>query len=146
MVVGDGTQRGALQALIANHRSQVTHLPYCADAVRLAKLYRAADLFVHPGIQETFGLVALEAQACGTPVIGISGSYMDRIIHNDLTLWARQNTATALAVAIVEASANRAHHDSVALHNRIAERYSWSGVFRQQFELYREVIAHYRRP
>ncbi|MEO8350996.1 MAG: glycosyltransferase, partial [Chthoniobacteraceae bacterium] len=113
---------------------------------RLAQFYRAANLFVHPGVQETFGLVALEAQACGKSVIGISGSYMDRIIHNDLTLWARQNSATALAAAITEASAIRAHHDPWALHNRIAERYSWFQVFRQQFELYREVIAHYRRP
>jgi len=38
--------------------------------------YRAADLFVHPGVQETFGLAALECQACGTPVVGIRGSYM----------------------------------------------------------------------
>ena len=74
-------------------RSAITHLPYCADPQRLAALYRAADLFVHPGVQETFGLVALEAQACGTPVIGIRGSYMDRIIHSDQTLWARENSA-----------------------------------------------------
>lgn len=33
-----------------------------------------------PDVQETFGLVTLESQACGTPVIGIRGSYMDRII------------------------------------------------------------------
>ena len=71
---------------------------------RLAALYRAADLFVHPGVQETFGLVTLEAQACGTPVIGIRGSYMDRIIHSDQTLWARENSAAALAAAIEETS------------------------------------------
>ena len=77
---------------------------YCAEPRRLAALYRAADLFVHPGVQETFGLVTLEAQACGTPVIGIRGSYMDRIIHSDQALWARENSAEALAAAIEETS------------------------------------------
>ena len=57
---------------------------------------------MHPGVQETFGLVTLEAQACGTPVVGIRGSYMDRIIHSDQTLWARRKHAAALAAAIVE--------------------------------------------
>src|SRR5207302_560032 len=92
LVVGDGTQRADLEKLRAEtsnpsalnaQPSPLTWLPYCGDSVRLAQLYRAADLFVHPGVQETFGLVALEAQACGTPVIGIRGSYMDRIIHSD---------------------------------------------------------------
>ena len=58
----------------------VTWMRYCTDSFDLARYYRAADLFVHPGTQETFGLVALESQACGTPVVGIRGSYMDRII------------------------------------------------------------------
>ena len=90
-VVGDGLQRAALRAL-QRATEAVTWLDYCAEAPRLAALYRAADLFVHPGVQETFGLVTLEAQACGTPVIGIRGSYMDRIIHSDQALWARENS------------------------------------------------------
>lgn len=35
----------------------------------LARWYRAADLVVVPSVHESFGLVALEAQACGTPVV-----------------------------------------------------------------------------
>ncbi len=35
----------------------------------LAQWYRAADLVVVPSYSESFGLVALEAQACGTPVV-----------------------------------------------------------------------------
>ena len=35
----------------------------------LAQWYRAADLIVVPSYSESFGLVALEAQACGTPVV-----------------------------------------------------------------------------
>jgi D-inositol-3-phosphate glycosyltransferase len=42
---------------------------------RLATIYRAADLVLMPSWSESFGLVALEAQACGTPVVaaGVGG-------------------------------------------------------------------------
>jgi alpha-1,6-mannosyltransferase len=141
MVVGDGTQRPELRSLIADHRSEITHLPYCAEPGRLAALYRAADLFVHPGVQETFGLVALEAQACGTPVIGIRGSYMDRIIQNSQTMWAGENSPHALAAAIAQ---NHAPADAAELHRRIAALYSWREVFTRLFDLYHDVLHNYR--
>jgi alpha-1,6-mannosyltransferase len=143
-VVGDGLQRRELQSLTTLHPSEVTHLSYCAEAPRLAALYRAADLFVHPGVQETFGLVTLEAQACGTPVIGIRGSYMDRIIHSDQTLWARENSVAALAGAIEETSRQPLKADADRLHRRVAAHYSWEHVFTRMFAIYREVIAGYR--
>ena len=40
-----------------------------SDARELADYYRAADLTVVPSYTESFGLVALESQACGTPVV-----------------------------------------------------------------------------
>jgi len=39
------------------------------DQTRLADWYRAADVAVVPSYSESFGLVAIEAQACGTPVV-----------------------------------------------------------------------------
>jgi D-inositol-3-phosphate glycosyltransferase len=42
------------------------------DQDRLADWYRAADLCVVPSYSESFGLVAIEAQACGTPVVAAS--------------------------------------------------------------------------
>ena len=106
-------------------------------------LDRAADLFVHPGVQETFGLVALEAQACGTPVIGIHGSYLDRIIHSDQTLWARENSAAALATAIEEMSREDLSKTGARASRRVAAQYSWGQVFTRMFDLYREVIHNY---
>ena len=44
-------------------------LPRTNTPQELAEAYTAADVFVHPGVEETFGLVVAEAGACGTPVI-----------------------------------------------------------------------------
>ena len=128
LVVGDGLQRTGLEQLRRETRS-VTWLPYCPESLQLARLYRAADLFVHPGVQETFGLVTIEAQACGTPVVGIRGSYMDRLIQSDQAFWARDNSPEALAAAIVETARESLPPDRHALHDRIASRYSWSQIF-----------------
>ena len=145
-VVGDGLQRSEIESTSRDSRSIITWLPYCAEPARLAALYRAADFFVHPGVQETFGLVTLEAQACGTRVIGIRGSYMDRIVHSDQTAWAEANTPRALAESILATAESGSLHDPEQLHARIAAQYAWCEVFARLFDVYREVIHNYRRP
>jgi alpha-1,6-mannosyltransferase len=144
LVIGDGPQRKELRQL-ERRIGSVSWIQYCTDSADLARYYRAADLFVHPGVQETFGLVALESQACGTPVMGIHGSYMDQIICHDQESWAREHTAGALASAIEGASAKKlsALGDSAA--RAAQDLYSWPRVFEELFCIYREVCANYRR-
>ena len=144
LVVGDGQQRRLVKALVKKTQA-VTWQPYCSDRAELARLYRAADLFVHPGVQETFGLVTLESQACGTPVVGIRGSYMDRIVYSDLGFWAANNTPESLSRAIEEMS--RQDLRAVGLRGSaiVAERYNWRRVFDRLFGIYREVIAGFDR-
>jgi len=138
LTVGDGLQRDAVQELQAT-TDALTWLPYCGDSSKLAQFYRAADIFVHPGVQETFGLVTLEAQACGTPVVGIRGSYMDRIIHSDQSCWADENSPGALAQAIVETSAQNLKKIGASASKKVLGLYSWQHVFDRLFSIYREV-------
>lgn len=141
-VVGDGMLRGALHRL-RDETGAVSWTPYCPGAAELADIYRAADLFVHPGVKETFGLVTLESQACGTPVVGISGSYMDAINFSGLHNWSAADDAGELAEAI----RNAALADPAAAGLRAAEsvsaKYDWKAVFARLFAVYREVIASY---
>ena len=63
VVVGDGPQRGALQG-----RYPSVHFAGWRHGEELAHAYRGADVMVFPSRTDTFGLVLLEAMACGTPV------------------------------------------------------------------------------
>jgi alpha-1,6-mannosyltransferase len=144
LVIGDGGQRDQLQKLQLQTKA-VTWIPYSTDSAELARFYRAADLFVHPGIQETFGLVALESQACGTPVVGIGGSYMDRIILHDQAFWAQGNTPAALAAAIEQFSGQDLARLGATAARTAAEAHAWPRVFARLFCIYREVCANYRR-
>ncbi len=119
--------------------------PYCACPADLARYYRAADLFVHPSVQETFGLVALESQACGTPVVGIRGSYMDKIICHDQESWARENSAEALADAITHSAAKKLSRVGRKAAETASSLYSWLRVFEELFCIYREVRANYHQ-
>lgn len=67
--------------LVGLSKRQIRRLP--ADVIglprtdgfgELAKIYTAADVFVHPGIEETFGMTVLEATSCGVPVVVRKGS------------------------------------------------------------------------
>jgi alpha-1,6-mannosyltransferase len=144
LIIGDGPQRQRVQKLRQRMRN-ISWISYCTDSADLARYYRSADLFVHPGVQETFGLVALESQACGTPVVGIRGSYMDRIICHDQGSWARENTAEALAGAIESSSAKRLATLGMSAAQTAENLYSWPRVFEELFCIYREVRSKYRR-
>ncbi len=144
LVIGDGPQRKRLETL-RRHIGNVSWIPYCTESGDLARYYRAADLFVHPSVQETFGLVALESQACGTPVVGIRGSYMDKVICHDQHLWARVNSGEALADAIEAASTTKLAALSESAACAAEKLYSWPRVFDELFCIYRKVRSNYRR-
>jgi alpha-1,6-mannosyltransferase len=134
-VVGDGPERRHL-ARLREGKPDIHWLPYQGDGQQLARLYRAADLFVHPGVQETFGLVALESQASGTPVVGIRGSYMDRIIFTDQNHWAAENSPAALAEAIRAMARRDLKREGQEAAARVHRSYGWDRVFRRLFDVY----------
>lgn len=144
LCVGDGTLRPALLRT-RDATGAVTWMQYCQDPARLAAIYRLADLFVHPGIQETFGLVTLESQASGTPVVGIRGSYMDRIIFSNQSQWAEENSAASLADAIEAKFGQDLVHIGLQASEAARSRYSWKSVFGRLFAIYEDVIANYSR-
>jgi len=70
LIVGDGHRKGEIEALAFSlgMAGRVIMRPY-ASREALVTLYRAADVVAVPSRRESLGLVALEAQAVGTPVV-----------------------------------------------------------------------------
>jgi alpha-1,6-mannosyltransferase len=142
LVIGDGPDRSRLRKL-QTRLPNISWIRYCAEPRDLARYYRAADLFVHPGVQETFGLVALESQACGTPVVGIRGSAMDDLIFHEQKGWARENNPEALADAIERFSGKDLSLLGRQAAPKAARLHAWPRVFERLFCIYREVCANY---
>jgi alpha-1,6-mannosyltransferase len=78
VVAGAGPLRPRLEA--AARDLPVEWLGFVADRDRLADLLAAADVVLAPGPIETFGLAALEALACGTPVVADSRSALPGVL------------------------------------------------------------------
>ncbi len=146
-LVGDGELDDWVH-LEANRRPNLTWLPYCESADRLADLYCAADLFVHAGRWETFGIVSLEAQACGTPVLAVRGGGLEESLSCEPTpLLAAAGTPEALAAAI-ESALRRSPvspAERLARHRALAGRFSIDRTFERIFALYGRLIDQNRR-
>jgi D-inositol-3-phosphate glycosyltransferase len=118
--------------------------PQTGDA--LADLYRAADLVAVPSYNESFGLVALEAQACGTPVVaaavgglvtavrdGVSGVLLDSHQPDD---WAR------VLGGLLASPRRRARLAIGAVGH--ARNFSWDRTASGLLAVYREAVAEHR--
>ena len=68
LMVGDGPQRGPAQQ-VAEEEGVADRVIFLGKQQSVAELLSCADLFLLPSEQEAFGLVALEAMACGVPVV-----------------------------------------------------------------------------
>jgi len=75
-------------------------LPFQPDAVALTRALASADIFVHAGDQETFGLAALEALACGTPVIARACGGLTDLIDGRAAIGVERDEVGAFADAI----------------------------------------------
>lgn len=109
----------------------------------LAQLYRAADAVIMPSRSESFGLVALEAQACGTPVVGSAVSGLARVIGDGgggtLVHGADPaDFAAALVPYLTDAGVRGA---AGAAGRARAARYSWQRTAAATLDVYRRVLA-----
>lgn len=108
----------------------------------LAELYASSDLFIFPSTTETFGNVVLEANACGTPVIGAKAGGVQEIIKHEQTgILCEPKNVTHFVKSI----SNLIHHPYLIEEmGKEARQYaltqSWNAIFDDLMYQYEEVI------
>ncbi|MCL7378986.1 glycosyltransferase [Streptomyces sp. 35G-GA-8] len=125
VVAGDGPLRAGLVRRARAERLPALFLGHVADRAAMADLQATADVCLAPGPAETFGLSALEALACGTPVVASASSALPEVI-GDAGIAARDNAA-AFADAIQELMARPEGPRRAAARAR-AELFSWENA------------------
>jgi glycosyltransferase involved in cell wall biosynthesis len=103
--------------------------------------YRAADLFVYPSFNETFGLPILEAMATGCPVVTSDTSAMPETAGGAAVL-ADPTDPAAIARAILAAIEGRDRLREAGL--RRAAQFTWGATAASTLDVYREAVG--RRP
>jgi alpha-1,6-mannosyltransferase len=80
VVAGDGPLRRRLELRARAEGLPVRFIGFLQDRTALATLLASADAVIAPGPVETFGLAALEAMACGTPVVVSASSALPEVV------------------------------------------------------------------
>ncbi len=110
-----------------------------APPERLADFYRAADLTVVPSYSESFGLVALESQACGTPVVAAAVGGLPTAVRDGVSgLLVDSHDPADFAAAIERALARRAPLSAGARVH--AEQFSWQRTAEGLLAAYRGAL------
>ncbi len=85
VIAGDGKERQTLQDLAAEQVADQVRFIGKIPRSELYRYYSAADLFVFPGIGESLGMVFLEAQACGLPVVAFDNAGVPEAVQDRKT-------------------------------------------------------------
>jgi glycosyltransferase involved in cell wall biosynthesis len=147
LIIGRGNMADLLRDDIARlgltGKARLT--PYCRD---MPAAMNALDCLVHPQIgTEAFGLVLLEAFACGKPVIasaldGIPEAFAvggaGRLVRPESV----DELAAAMAWQACQPALKPPHRDE--LHARVAQHFSWSVAARGVMETYQTLMRHER--
>ncbi|QSR88883.1 glycosyltransferase [Methylacidiphilum caldifontis] len=142
LIIGDGPLRKDVLKLKKNV-SRISWISQIDSKKDLADFYRSADLFIHPGIVETFGLVTIESQACGCPVIGFRGTHMESLTEEEFAeYWADRKDFRALAEAVDKARSLDLKKLGRNLALKIHQKYSWKKTFEQIWYYYYEAISN----
>ena len=91
---------GLSEKQIRHFSKQLVTLPKTESPQCLAEAYSAANVFVHPGVEETFGMTVAEAQACGTPVVVAEGSACAEIADPDTAIVVPADMSTLRATIV----------------------------------------------
>jgi D-inositol-3-phosphate glycosyltransferase len=109
----------------------------------LARWYRKAALVAVPSYNESFGLVAAEALACGTPVVGACVGGLQEIIHDDeCGFLVSGHSPQDWAQSLNRALSPETHSRLAAGARAQSRRFSWANTARDLCEVYRAVVSH----
>jgi glycosyltransferase involved in cell wall biosynthesis len=120
----------------ARHRARIQRIGYVPEPA-VPALLRHAAVVAYPSLDEGFGLPALEALACGAPLVTTAGTAMAEVTGN-AALLVRPGDDAALADAMSEAIAGGDERRRAGLEKAAA--YTWEKSAAAHAEVYRSVL------
>lgn len=132
-----------LQAAVAG-RPRVQWINAMLPVSEVVQLYSHAAVFACPSIYEPFGLINLEAMACGTPVVASRVGGIPEVVVDGETGWLvppGDPAALAEALRVSLADPTRARRMGEAGRRRVEAHFSWDRIAEHTLAVYRDAIA-----
>jgi len=141
VLVGGGLDRGSPLAALVDEielRGTVRELKRISTQ-DLVMAYNGAEVLVLPSLYEGFGLPAIEAMACGTPVVASDGGALPEVVGDAAVIVRRGNVAD-LQEALAEVLGNKRLRKSLVAEGRKnIKRFSWQEMAKKTLGVYESV-------
>jgi len=142
ILIGDGPERSETEKLTYELGLQ-QYVKFLGKQVAIVELLSCADVFLLPSQSESFGLSALEAMACGVPVVASSiGGIPEVVKHNETGYIAEFGDTTRMARYVIDLITNKKKWQ-IFSENAVkfaAEQYEAEKIIPKYEELYRRLI------
>jgi glycosyltransferase involved in cell wall biosynthesis len=140
-IVGQGSLENSFQSLINEYGLQDNVILAGGNKPReeIPLWMNACDLFVLPSLSESFGIVQIEAMACGKPVVATRNGGSEGIIINEkLGILVKPGDSEGLAKAILEALETEWDDEFIRDY---ARQFTWDGIAKGIVGVYKEVLS-----
>jgi alpha-1,6-mannosyltransferase len=124
--------------------ANVTMLPYRRDSIELAEWLASADALVHAGTKETFGLVILEAMACGRPVVAVRAGALPEFVDEAVGVLAEPGGSARMAAAIAELYERDIEALGANARAKVERKFTWNRAFQGQMATYKSLLGRER--
>ena len=108
------------------------------DQYELAKIYTAADVFVNPTREEAFGLVNIEALACGTPGVTFSTGGSPECYDDTCGVIVAKDDIDSMEREIIRICNNRLYDSDSCV--RYAQNFNMYDRYKEYVDLYKEIL------
>ena len=142
LIVGEGPELGRAEQLM-NELGVTAHVELVGEAQDVVGLLSVSDLFLLPSLQESFGLSALEAMACGVPVVASNVGGLPEVVTDGVTGFLHPpDQVTRMAESAIRILSDPALHARMAAEGvRLAmERFSANRIVPQYEALYEQAL------
>ncbi len=119
ILIGDGPDRSECERL-ARELNLQKEVIFLGKQDGLAEILSASDIFIMPSQSESFGLSALEAMACGIPVVSSSvGGLPELVVHNETGYIAEIGDIDRMAKYVIELLQNEKKYTTFSRNSRL---------------------------
>ncbi len=145
LIAGDGEEYKYLKKL--KEELQLKHVVFLGhkDASTLREIYNVSDVCVVPSRQEAFGLVALEAIACGTPVVASNQGGIPDFVTQEVGILIEKENVEQLSEAIIKTLNKEKKYNYRKIANYAKNNYKQDTLIGKLIDVYKSALNEKRR-